>query len=107
MGRFCCADANGVDNAKTNIAKKIKRAIRFTGAPLFAWISVEHSRAGLVVERALRGGYPIRPAGVGGCTCQPANMPAFEVFARTPDEIGWETFDLLWFLPFTRLEPSI
>lgn len=34
---------------------------------------------------------------------QPANMPAFEVFARTPEEIGWETFDLYACLPITRL----
>jgi AraC family transcriptional regulator len=34
---------------------------------------------------------------------QPANMPAFEVFARTPEEIGWETFDLYACLPIVRL----
>jgi AraC-like DNA-binding protein/DNA gyrase inhibitor GyrI len=34
---------------------------------------------------------------------QPANMPAFEVFARTPEEIGWETFDLYCCLPIIRL----
>jgi AraC-like DNA-binding protein/DNA gyrase inhibitor GyrI len=34
---------------------------------------------------------------------QPANMAAFEVFARTPEEIGWETFDLYCCLPITRL----
>ena len=34
---------------------------------------------------------------------QPANMPAFEVFARTPEEIGWETFDLYCCLPIARL----
>jgi DNA gyrase inhibitor GyrI len=34
---------------------------------------------------------------------QPANMPAFEVFARTPEEIGWETFDLYCCLPIVRL----
>ena len=34
---------------------------------------------------------------------QPANAPAFEVFARTPEEIGWETFDLYACLPIVRL----
>src|SRR5215469_8359201 len=34
---------------------------------------------------------------------EPANMPAFEVFARTPEEIGWETFDLYCCLPIVRL----
>jgi AraC-like DNA-binding protein/DNA gyrase inhibitor GyrI len=34
---------------------------------------------------------------------QPANMPAFEIFARTPEEIGWETFDLHACLPIVRL----
>lgn len=34
---------------------------------------------------------------------QPANMPAFEVFVRTPEEIGWETFDLYGCLPIVRL----
>jgi AraC family transcriptional regulator len=33
---------------------------------------------------------------------QPANLPAFEVFARTPEDIGWETFDLYACLPITR-----
>lgn len=34
---------------------------------------------------------------------QPANLPAFEVFARTPEEIGWETFDLYACLPIEKL----
>lgn len=34
---------------------------------------------------------------------QPANLPAFEVFARTPEDIGWETFDLHACLPLVRL----
>lgn len=34
---------------------------------------------------------------------QPANMPAFEVFARTPEEIGWTTFDLHACLPIKKL----
>jgi DNA gyrase inhibitor GyrI len=34
---------------------------------------------------------------------QPADMPAFEVFARTPEEIGWETFDLYACLPIVGL----
>ncbi len=34
---------------------------------------------------------------------QPANMPGFEVFARTPEEIGWETFDLYGCLPIVKL----
>lgn len=34
---------------------------------------------------------------------QPANMPGFEVFVRTPEEIGWETFDLYGCLPIVRL----
>ena len=34
---------------------------------------------------------------------QPANIPAFEIFARTPEEIGWETFDLYACLPIVRL----
>jgi len=34
---------------------------------------------------------------------QPANMPGFEVFARTPEEIGWETFDLYGCLPIVEL----
>jgi AraC family transcriptional regulator len=34
---------------------------------------------------------------------QLANMPAFEVFARTLEEIGWETFDLYGCLPIVRL----
>ena len=34
---------------------------------------------------------------------QPANMPAFEFFVRTPEEIGWETFDLYGCLPIVRL----
>jgi AraC family transcriptional regulator len=34
---------------------------------------------------------------------QPANMPAFEIFARTPEEIGWETFDLHACLPLAEL----
>jgi AraC family transcriptional regulator len=34
---------------------------------------------------------------------QPANMPNFEVFVRTPEEIGWETFDLYGCLPIVRL----
>jgi AraC family transcriptional regulator len=34
---------------------------------------------------------------------QPANMPAFEIFARTPEEIGWETFDLHACLPLAKL----
>ena len=34
---------------------------------------------------------------------QPANAPGFEVFVRTPEEIGWETFDLLGCLPIVRL----
>ncbi|MCI0338512.1 MAG: GyrI-like domain-containing protein [Acidobacteria bacterium] len=34
---------------------------------------------------------------------QPANMPGFEVFVRTPEEIGWETFDLYGCLPIVKL----
>ncbi len=34
---------------------------------------------------------------------QPANAPGFEAFVRTPEEIGWETFDLLGCLPIVRL----
>ena len=34
---------------------------------------------------------------------QPANMPAFELFVRTPEEIGWETFDLYACLPLAKL----
>lgn len=33
----------------------------------------------------------------------PANMPAFEIFARTPEETGWETFDLHACLPLAKL----
>ncbi len=38
-----------------------------------------------------------------GSGYQPANMPAFEVFVRTPEEIGWETFELYGCLPIVRL----
>jgi AraC family transcriptional regulator len=34
---------------------------------------------------------------------QPANAPGFEVFVRTPEEIGWETFDLYGCLPIDKL----
>lgn len=34
---------------------------------------------------------------------QPANSPGFEVFVRTPEEIGWETFDLYGCLPIVKL----
>jgi AraC family transcriptional regulator len=34
---------------------------------------------------------------------QPANTHGFEVFVRTPEEIGWETFDLYGCLPIVRL----
>lgn len=34
---------------------------------------------------------------------QPANLPGFEVFVRTPEEIGWETFDLYGCLPIAHL----
>jgi AraC family transcriptional regulator len=34
---------------------------------------------------------------------QPANMPGFEVFVRTPEDIGWETFDLYGCLPIVKL----
>lgn len=34
---------------------------------------------------------------------QPAHLPAFEVFVRTPEEIGWETFDLYGCLPVVKL----
>ncbi|MBS1788762.1 MAG: AraC family transcriptional regulator [Acidobacteria bacterium] len=34
---------------------------------------------------------------------QPANAPGFEVFVRTPEQIGWETFDLYGCLPITKL----
>ena len=34
---------------------------------------------------------------------QPANSPGFEVFVRTPEEIGWETFDLFGCIPITKL----
>lgn len=34
---------------------------------------------------------------------QPANMPAFEIFARIPEEIGWDTFDLYACLPIVKL----
>lgn len=34
---------------------------------------------------------------------QPANTPAFELFVRTPEEIGWETFDLYGCLPIAKL----
>ncbi len=34
---------------------------------------------------------------------QPANMPGFELFVRTPEEIGWETFDLYGCLPIVSL----
>lgn len=34
---------------------------------------------------------------------QPANSPGFEVFVRTPEEIGWETFDLYGCIPIVRL----
>lgn len=34
---------------------------------------------------------------------QPANLPGFEVFVRTPEELGWETFDLYGCLPIVRL----
>jgi hypothetical protein len=30
-------------------------------------------------------------------------MPGFEVFVRTPEEIGWETFDLYGCLPIVKL----
>ncbi len=33
----------------------------------------------------------------------PANLPGFEVFVRTPEEIGWETFDLYGCLPVVKL----
>ncbi len=38
-----------------------------------------------------------------GSGYQPANLPGFEVFVRTPEEIGWETFDLYGCLPLVRL----
>jgi len=34
---------------------------------------------------------------------EPANLPAMEVFIKLPEEIGWETFDLLTCLPVERL----
>lgn len=34
---------------------------------------------------------------------QPANMPGLEVFVRTPEEIGWETFDLYGCFPIVKL----
>ncbi len=34
---------------------------------------------------------------------QPANAPGFEVFVRTPEEIGWETFDLYGYIPIVRM----
>lgn len=34
---------------------------------------------------------------------QPANLPGFEIFARTPEEIGWETFDLYGCLPLVKM----
>ena len=38
-----------------------------------------------------------------GSGYQPANLPGFEVFVRTPEEIGWETCDLYGCLPLVRL----
>jgi len=38
-----------------------------------------------------------------GSGYQPANLRGFEVFVRTPEEIGWETFDLYGCLPLVRL----
>lgn len=34
---------------------------------------------------------------------EPADLPAMEVFVRLPEEIGWETFDLLTCIPVARL----
>lgn len=34
---------------------------------------------------------------------QPADLPAMELFVRTPEEIGWETYDLEACIPVARL----
>ena len=34
---------------------------------------------------------------------EPADLPAMELFVRTPEEIGWETFDLEACIPVVRL----
>ncbi|HBR69305.1 MAG TPA: hypothetical protein DEA55_08025 [Rhodospirillaceae bacterium] len=34
---------------------------------------------------------------------QPAHLRGFEVFVRTPEELGWETFDLYGCLPIVSL----
>jgi len=35
--------------------------------------------------------------------CEPADLPAMEVFVRLPEEIGWERFDLKACIPVARL----